>query len=108
MNSHDSQSMPLTSPETPPVWSFRLSLVCLVAISASLPMAWISIAKALLFIGGLLYLVTNHVKKQRDSVFAGLWTPPVILAILIFFSLSVLGPDVDLNLPRLHWIEHVR
>src|ERR1035437_2214600 len=106
MNSHDSQSMPLTSPETPPVWSFRLNLVCLVAISASLPMAWISIAKVLLFIGSLLYLVTNHVKKQRDSVFAGLWTPPVILAILIFCSLSVLGSDVDLNTAALALVKH--
>jgi O-antigen ligase len=98
--------MPLTSPEARPVWSFRLSLVCLVAISASLPMAWISIAKALLFIGSLLYLVANHVKKQRDSVFTGLWTPPVILAILIFCWLSVLGSDVDLNTAALALVKH--
>ena len=69
-------------------------------------MAWISIAKALLFICSLLYLVSNHVKKQRDSVFAVLWTPPVILAILIFCSLSVRGSDVDLNTAALALVKH--
>lgn len=98
--------MSLTAPEARPVWDFRLLLVCLAGVSVSLPMAWISIAKILLFILGLLYLINNHFKQQRDSVLEGLWTPPVILAVLIFLSLSALWSDAGMNMAMLALVKH--
>lgn len=98
--------MSLTPPKARPVLNFRLLLVCLAGVSVSLPMAWISIAKVLVFVFCLLHLVTNYFKQQRDPVFIGLWTPPVILAVLIFFSLSALWSEVDMSMAMLALVKH--
>lgn len=70
-------------------------LVCLVAVSVSLPMAWISIAKLLLFVFGLVYLIINQFEQQSDLPFGKMWTPRLVLALLIAFSLSLLWTEVD-------------
>lgn len=88
------------------VWSFRLILVCLAAISVSLPMAWISLAKVLIFVFGLAYLIANYVSKRNDSVFKELWAPQVIIAILLAFSLSLLWSVVDMEIALLALVKH--
>lgn len=99
--------MPLTTPEGRSVLSFRLILVCLAAVSVSLPMAWISLAKVLLFVFGLMYLIGNQVKKRSAPVFdEQLWTPRVILAILLAFSLSLFWTDVDTEFAWLTLVKH--
>lgn len=98
--------MSLTLPEARPVRTFRLLLVCLAGLSVGLPMAWISIAKVLLFILGLLYLINKHFRQQRDPVFEGLWTPPAILAVLILFSLSAVWSDAGVNMAMLAFVKH--
>src|SRR5450759_1592945 len=58
-------SSPLLQPR--PVWSIRLILIGLVAITASLPMAWISLAKVLLFVSSGVYLIAGHYNKRADT-----------------------------------------
>ena len=86
--------------------SFRLFLICLIVISVSLPMAWISLSKVLLFIFGLAYLITDHVNERIDTSLDVLWTPRIILATLIFFSLSILWTEVDTETALLVLVKH--
>lgn len=88
------------------VWSFRLILVCLAAISVSLPMAWISLAHVLVFVFGLAYLIANHVSKRSDSVFTELWTPRIIISIVLAFSLSLFWTSIDQEVALLTLVKH--
>jgi len=97
-------SSPLLQPR--PVWSIRLILIGLVAITASLPMAWISLAKVLLFVSSGVYLIAGHYNKRADTAFDRLWTAPVVLAILIAFSLSLLWTDASLETGLLAFVKH--
>ena len=69
------------------VW--RSVLVCFVAITASLPMAWVSIGRVLLMVGGLLYLVVRLVKNDKDVVLGKLWSVRVALFAVAAFGLSL-------------------
>lgn len=98
----------MSSPGPQPcsLWSFRLILVCLAAVSVSLPMAWISLAKILIFIFGLAYLIASHVKNRHDSVFNELWTPWAILATVLAFSLSLMWTGADQEVALLTLVKH--
>lgn len=74
-------------------WSFRLAIVCLTAVSASLPIAWISLAKVLTFIFCMVSLIANH--KQSDFSLKELWTARLILTILLIFSASIFWTSSD-------------
>lgn len=100
--------MSLPTAQPPPVWSFRLILVCLVAVSACLPMAWISIAKFLLFVSGLVYLIASQFNKQTNPAFDNLWAPWVVLAIVLAFSISLLWPEVDLKIALVALVKHAK
>lgn len=91
-----------------PVWNLRLGLVCLVAVSVSLPMAWISLAKVLLFVLGLIYLAINLFHKRSDPDLEKLWTPRVVLVILAAFSLSLLWTAVDSTFALLTLVKHAK
>lgn len=69
-------------------------------------MAWISLSKALLFIFGLAYLIANHVNKRNDISLDILWTPRIILATLVVFSLSLLWTEVDMETALLVLVKH--
>jgi O-antigen ligase len=77
-------------------WSPRLIVACLVAVSVSLPMAPISIAKLLLFVFALGYLGLAYWRKETEHAFAGLWTAPAIVVICAAFALSVLWTQASL------------
>lgn len=81
-------------------------LVCLAAVSVSLPMAWISLSKVLLFVFGLAYLISNHFNKRSDAAFEELWTPRIVLAILIAFSLSLLWTVANMEIALLALVKH--
>ncbi len=100
--------MSSNTPEARSGWSFHLILVCLAAVSVSLPMAWISLAKVLLFICGLAYLIVNHFKQQSDSALSELWTPRIVLAILIAFSLSLLWTEADKDFALRTLVKHAK
>lgn len=88
--------------------SFRLAIVLLVAASVSLPMAWISLAKVLLFVGGLGYLIVALFQPERQSNLQGLATPPVLLLIVLVFALSLLWTEVDTDFALKTFIKHAK
>lgn len=99
----------MTTTDTPnlrPIWSLRLGLICLVAVSVSLPMAWISLAKVLLFVFCLPYLIANY--QRRDSVLTTLWTPRIVLIILGAFAASLLWTVVDQGFALLTLVKHAK
>lgn len=98
--------MTKTTPEGRSTWNFRLILICLAAVSVSLPMAWVSLAKVLMFVFGLTYLIVGQFKNRSDAAFAKLWTPKIVLAILIAFALSLWWTVVDQEFALLALVKH--
>lgn len=98
--------MSSSTPQQHSLWNFRLALVCLVAISVSLPMAWISLAKVLVFVFGLAYLIASHISKRSDPVFTELWTPRIVITILLTFSLSLMWTSVAQDVALLALVKH--
>ena len=88
--------LPLTRLAT----GLRLFVICLVAVSVSLPMAWVSLGKLLLFVTCLIFLCTVLLRGTKDEVIRGLWTVRAILFILMAFACSLFWtaapPDVAL------------
>ena len=95
--------------QTPPEGcSPRLIVACLVAVSVSLPMAPISIAKLLLFVSALGYLGLSYWRGEAEHTFAGLWTAPAILLICVAFSLSLLWTSASLGEALTILIKHLK
>lgn len=99
--------MPVSSDQKS-ITSFRLAIVLLVAASVSLPMAWISLAKVLLFVGGLGYLIAAQFQSARQSNLRGLTTPTVLLLIVLVFALSLLWTEVDTEFALKIFIKHAK
>ncbi len=78
-------------------WSFRLILACLVAISVSLPIALISIAKVILVVACLFYLCAMCWRRSPEIAFRQLLTVPAVLVICLAFALSLAWTDADLG-----------
>lgn len=79
----------------------RLFVIFLVVVSVSLPMAWISLGKLLLFTFSLVYLVIFLIRGSTDPAVRKLWSVRVILMIWAAFALSLMWseapPDVALQ-----------
>ena len=89
--------MPLSSRQVLPVWSFRLILVGMAAVSVGLPIAWISLTKLAVTLFALAYLLAQSVNQRNDEHDRALWTPPVICAIFFAFSVSLVWTHSDLT-----------
>ena len=89
-------------------WNVRLFVVYLAALSVSLPIAWISLAKVLLFALGLIYLITNQWSRRSDAALPRLWTTYAILAILIVFALSLLWTEADMESALSSFVKHAK
>ncbi len=83
-------------------------VACLVAVSVSLPMAPISIAKLLLFVFALGYLGLTYWRGEVDRSFAGLWTAPAVLLVCLTFSLSLLWTNASLADALIILIKHLK
>jgi O-antigen ligase len=94
--------------QAPTIWNVRLCLVCLVALSVSLPIAWISLAKFLLFTFGLVYLIGNHWSKRKNPILAQLWTTKIVLVIAIAFAVSLLWTEADTEAALSSYIKHAK
>lgn len=79
------------------VWNIRLVLVCLLALSVSLPIAWISLSKVMFVVAGLSYICKSYLYGQRDRSLHMLWTPRLVLVIVIAFTASLLWTDADMQ-----------
>lgn len=58
-------------------------------------MAWVSLAKLLIFVAGLVYLTVPHLTRPSHRPLAHLWTPNAVLAILAAFALSLLWSGAE-------------
>ena len=83
-------------------------VACLVAVSVSLPMAPISLAKLLLFVFALGYLGLAYWRGEKEQAFAGLWTATAILIICAAFSLSLLWTNASLADALAILIKHLK
>ena len=84
----------------------RLFVICLVAVSVSLPMAWISLGKLLLFVTCLIFLCLVLLRGTRDAAVRELWTMRVVLLILCVFSLSLIWTEAPIDIALLAFIKH--
>ena len=89
-------------------WNVRLFVVCLAALSVSLPIAWISLAKVLLFVLGLIYVISNNWTRRSDAALPRLWTTYAVLAILIVFALSLLWTEANMESALNSFVKHAK
>ena len=87
-------------------WNFRTGLICLAAVSVSLPMAWISLAKVLLVLAGLGFLIGDYFSQRCDPAFKRLWTPQIVGIILFAFGLSLLWTQINDEIAHLALVKH--
>jgi O-antigen ligase len=88
--------------------NIRLFVVCLAALSISLPIAWISLAKVLLFAVGLVYLIASLWTRSSDPALRQLWTTRVVLGILIVFALSLLWTEANTESALYSYVKHAK
>lgn len=69
-------------------------------------MAWISLAKVMLILSGLGYLISDYFSKRSDPAFQQLWTTRVVLVILMSFALSLLWTGINLEIALLTLVKH--
>lgn len=84
----------------------RLVVICLVAVSVSLPMAWVSLGKLLLFIGCLIYLCLVSLRGVPDAAIRKLWSVHAILLILTAFALSLIWSEAPTDIALLAFTKH--
>lgn len=94
------------SPVTRFVARFRFPFICFAAVSVSLPMAWISLAKLFLFVMCLIYLLSRFIAKNKDEVFAQLWSAHVVLFALLMFSISLIWSSASEDIALLAFVKH--
>lgn len=92
----------------PAVWGFRLGLVCLAALSVSLPMAWISLAKVLVFVTALVILLGHVAGRRADTQIRQLWTPWALAVLLLFSACSLWWTSADLPSALASFIKHAK
>lgn len=85
---------------------FRLFLIGLIAISVSLPMAWVSLGKLTLFLTCLVVLIIRSVNLTRNDALGELWTVRVVLLIVIWFALSLLWSNAPNDIAILALVKH--
>lgn len=86
----------------------RLGLVCLVAFSASLPMAWISLSKLILFIVGLFVLLVQTRSANSTRMRVPVQTTVLILVALSLFAVSLSWTAADFETGLLALVKHAK
>ncbi len=94
--------------EPPAAWNMRLFVVGFAALSVSLPIAWISLAKVLLFVLGLVYLVSSLWFSRNDLALRQLWTTRTVLGILILFAVSMIWTEADAEAALYSYVKHAK
>lgn len=89
-------------------WNLRLFVVCLAALSVSLPIAWISLAKVLLFVLGLVYLMSSYWTRRADATLQRLWTSYAVLGILPLFAMSLFWTGADMESALYSLVKHAK
>jgi O-antigen ligase len=87
-------------------WSFRLLLVCFLALSASLPIAMMSLGKLLLFVAALGYFIEAKLRDLPDRALQNLLSPRLLVLILGLFALSLFWTHADLDTALTALVKH--
>jgi O-antigen ligase len=89
-------------------WNLRLYVVCFAALAASLPMAWVTLSKLLLFTTTLGCLITWNFQGANKPSQLGLRTTKVLLLIVLAFAGSLLWTEVSLNFALGMLVKHAK
>ena len=84
----------------------RLFLICFIAVTVSLPMAWISLGKLVLFGTSLIYLLSDWQRNDKNAAPSRLWTVPMILLVIAAFGLSLLWSEAAPHNALLAFVKH--
>lgn len=84
----------------------RIFAFCTVVASVSLPMAWISLGKLILFAGCLIYLCRHLFTGLNDKALGQLWTVRIMLLSLICFALSLAWSQAPVEIAVLAFVKH--
>lgn len=84
----------------------RLFLIGFVAVTVSLPMAWISLGKLVLFVTCLAYLVTQLIQNKSDVALTDLGSVRLILFIIAVFALSLCWSEAPGTMALLAFSKH--
>ncbi len=87
-------------------WQFRRVVVCFLALSVSLPIAWISLGKVMLFAVALALFVAGMVRRRRDEALNKLLSTQLLLLILILFALSFFWTNADQGTALMAFVKH--
>lgn len=74
----------------------------------SLPIAWISLAKIILFASGLFLLATNSFRSSRIVLSSNAWTPKIIWISLTVFSVSLIWTASITSIGVLALVKHAK
>lgn len=69
-------------------------------------MAWISLAKVLLVLSALGFLIGDYFSQRSDPAFKQLWTPRIVGVILIAFGLSLFWTQINDEIAYLALVKH--
>ena len=86
----------------------RLYVICFTALAASLPMAWVTLSKLLLFITTLGYLLTSKFQGENKPTQLGIHTAKVLLLIAFAFAFSLLWTEVDIDFALGMLLKHIK
>lgn len=81
-------------------------LVCFLALSASLPIAMMSIGKLLLFLAALGYFIEAQLRRVPDGALPTLLSPRLLVFILAVFAISLLWTSADLHTALAALVKH--
>ena len=95
-------------PSTKGLGNLRLFVICFSALSASLPMAWVSLSKLLLFITALGFLLLWNFKDHKGPSQPTLRSTRVLLLIVLAFSASLLWTEVSLDFALAMLVKHIK
>jgi O-antigen ligase len=84
----------------------RLVSICFIAISVSLPMAWISLGKLVLFISCLIVLSSFIFEKKPDLELRKLWSVKLVLVSFVAFGASLLWTESTRDIALLALTKH--
>lgn len=93
--------------------NLRFALICFTALSVSLPIAVVSIAKTALFVFCLFYLISNYFKQGfvlSTNSLNSFTTPYAVIFISFYFYISTIwvSNTIDVNVVYSSLIKHMR
>jgi O-antigen ligase len=81
-------------------------ILAFIAVSASLPIAWMSISKLLLLASGLIGISQNYFQKAPNSDIYTLWSPRIVCAAIAAFAMGLVATKAPLDIALTAFVKH--